>query len=163
MSMRTRSSLAVLVLFALAAVASGEIPASDEGPIPAAYEMQKAQKKAPAVIGGRFFFLLDDDSTLTGVIYDIVEEGDKREIVLTNGKRLPLEGCDMINCVSSQTSYPDDEPSIKQNTHSLFLSDGSVEYGEIVDYEGKTANDRGFVLADGRKFPWKKVARIYIR
>ena len=149
MNLRTCFVAALLVLLALTTVAAGEL--------------QKAQKKAPALIGGRFFFLLDDDSTLTGVIYDIVEEGNKREIVLTNGKRLALDDCDMINCTSSQTSYPGDASSIKQGTHSLFLQDGTVEYGEIVDYEGKNANDRGFVLADGRKFPWKKVARIYIR
>ena len=155
MKMWTRYLLTALLLFAIASLVAFDTPVSGE--------VQKAEKKSPALIGGRFFFLLDDGSTLTGVIYDIVEEGNQREIVLTNGKRLPLDDCDMINCVSPQTSYPGDADSIKADTHSLFLRDGKVEYGEIVDYEGQNANDRGFVLADGRKFAWKKVDRIYFR
>ena len=124
---------------------------------------QQAAKKG-TLFGGRFFFLLKDGETLTGVIYSIADNGDEKEVVLTDGRRVPLSDFQMINCRSTETDFPDDAAKIREGVHTLILEDGSALYGELASFRGgKSIDDRYFELGDGRQVEWKKVYRIYLR
>lgn len=124
----------------------------------------KKAGKGGALFGGRFYFLLDDGESFVGVIYGIVGKEPDREVVLTDGRRIPLNRIEIINCVSVGADYPGDSSAIRDGTHTFIMRDGSVVYGEIVGFGGGGGiDDHAFKLADDSEIPWKKVARIYIR
>jgi hypothetical protein len=152
------SAIVLLVLFAHMAIGYD----SNRDGTQAAQNQGKSKKNA--LFGGRFLFQLKNDENITGVIYSITGEGDKKEIILTDGRRLAFAELSMINCHDMETAFPDDENKIHKGVQTLILEDGTAIYSEITDFAvGKSYDSRFFVLEDGRKFNWKQVYRIYFR
>ncbi len=124
---------------------------------------QQADKKG-SLFGGRFFFLLKDGETFTGVIYAITDNGEEKEVVFIDGRRSPLSDFQLINCRSTDIDFPGDADKIRDGVHTVIMEDGSALYGEIASFRGgKSIDDRYFEFSDGRKIEWKKVQRIYLR
>ncbi len=151
------ASLTMMLILLTASAAAQPSPAEN------LIQDQQAAKKG-SLFGGRFFFMLKDGETFTGVIYAITDNGEEKEVVFIDGRRSPLSDFQLINCRSTEIDFPEDTDKIRDGVHTVIMEDGSALYGKLANFRGgKSVNDRYFEFNDGRRIEWKKVQRIYLR
>jgi hypothetical protein len=99
---------------------------------------------------------LKDGSMRQGEIVDIsterqvMEFGDQTEI--------PMKRILMINFVDMGNDYPEEKAQVKENTDYLFLRDGRVKKGVLVDF---SIEQKVFELDNGANYPAGMIKRIY--
>jgi len=99
---------------------------------------------------------LKDGNMIVGEITDI--SSDSLIVQFKDGSKIPLMNVAMINCVDRGKDFPDEAEQITTNQHYVFLKNGEVRMGKIVDY---SSEQRVFEFATGEKFPHDMVKRVY--
>jgi hypothetical protein len=99
---------------------------------------------------------LKDGNMIVGEITDI--SSNRMVVQFKDGSEIPLMNVAMINCVDRGKDFPDEAEQITTNQHYVFLKNGEVRMGKIVDY---SSEQRVFEFATGEKFPHDMIKRVY--
>jgi hypothetical protein len=93
-------------------------------------------------------------------IIDRIQDISSTRLVLetANSGEIPLRDLWMINFVDDQWNFPEERNQITSNDHYVFLKNGSVAAGRIVDF---SSEQRVFEFQSGEKFPIMDIRRIY--
>ena len=113
--------------------------------------------KAKMLFGGRIFLKLKEGDSTKGVIYDLVDAD--LVLVLTDGRRYPIDDIRMINYESAEELYPEDEGKVQSGVSTFILRDGGVVYGLVTGYS--STKERFWQLDDGTRISTNQIARIY--
>jgi len=93
------------------------------------------------------------------IIDKVVDISSTRLVLETeNNGEFPLRDLWMINFVTEEWNFPDERNLIETNDHYVFLRNGDVSSGRIVDF---SSEQRVFEFETGEKFPIGQVRRIY--
>ena len=75
-----------------------------------------------------------------------------------NNGNIPLQNIWMINFVDDKWNFPGERQQITTNDHYVFMKNGAVSSGRIVDFSSAR---RWFEFDNGQKFPIGEIRRIY--
>ncbi len=93
------------------------------------------------------------------IIDRILDISSARLVLETeNNGEFPLRNLWMINFVNDQWNFPDERNQIENADHYVFLKDGGITSGKIVDL---SSENRMFDLDSGEKIAFGRVRRIY--
>lgn len=131
--MKRISSIAVLVGLTLAGLAS-------------------AERLRP----GEQAIFLKSGETIIGSIADL--SSSRLVLQLKDGREIPLRGLWMINFVTDEWNFPRERNLIETPDHYIFLKNGDVTSGRIVDF---SSEKREFAFESGDTFALPSIRRIY--
>jgi hypothetical protein len=105
---------------------------------------------------GEAVIFLNNGDRVIGEIEDI----SSRRLVLElkDGTEIKLSDIWMINFINQQWHFPQEIASVKTPHHYLFLRDGNMTFGKIVDF---STNRRVFELDTGEEVKFGAITRIY--
>jgi len=93
------------------------------------------------------------------IIDRILDISSARLVLETeNNGEFPLRNLWMINFVNDQWNFPDERNQIENADHYVFLKDGGITSGKIVDL---SSENRMFDLDSGEKIAFGRIRRIY--
>ncbi len=93
------------------------------------------------------------------VVGEIVDISSARLVLeLKDGRNFALAKIWMINFINTEWNFPEERGKIKSDGHYLFLRNGDIVSGEIVDF---SSEQRVFELKGGEKIGYGRVQRIY--
>jgi hypothetical protein len=93
------------------------------------------------------------------IVDRIIDISSARLVLETeNNGEFPLRDLWMINFVTEEWNFPNERNLIETNDHYVFLRNGDVSSGRIVDF---SSEQRVFEFETGEKFPIGQVRRIY--
>lgn len=93
------------------------------------------------------------------VVGEIVDISSARLVLeLKGGRNFALAKIWMINFINTEWNFPDERGKIKSDEHYLFLRNGDIVAGELVDF---SSEQRVFELKGGEKIGCGRVQRIY--
>jgi hypothetical protein len=75
-----------------------------------------------------------------------------------NNGEIPLRDIWMFNFVNEKWDFPEERNQMETNDHYVFLKNGSVSSGRIVDF---SSDRRIFQFESGEEFPIGQIRRIY--
>jgi hypothetical protein len=134
--MKKHASVFLLLIFAVAFVAAG-IP------------LRAMESDESAIF-------LKNGKKIIGEIVDI--SSTRLVLQLKNGEEISLSKIWMINFNNEKWNYPDERKKIEGADHYLFLKDGGITSGRIVDFSDR---QHVFELDNGEKIPIGRISRIY--
>jgi hypothetical protein len=93
------------------------------------------------------------------VVDKIVEISSAGLVLKTqNNGEFPLRDLWMINFITEEWNFPNERNLIEANEHYVFLKNGDVYSGRIVNF---SSDQRVFEFETGDKFPIGQIRRIY--
>ncbi len=134
--MKKYTPIIFLAIFALAFVATG-IP------------LRAMERDESAIF-------LKNGNRIIGEIVDI--SSTRLVLQLKNGEEISLSKIWMINFNNEKWNYPDERRKIEGSDHYVFLKDGGITSGRILDFSDR---QHVFELDTGEKIPIGRVSRIY--
>ena len=109
-----------------------------------------------ALESGESVVFLKSGERVTGEIVDI--SSARLVLEFKDGRDFALAKIWMINFVDTEWNFPEERGKIKSDEHYLFLRNGDIVAGEIVDF---SSEQRVFELKGGEKIGYGRVQRIY--
>ncbi len=112
--------------------------------------------RPPQLRSGEQCIFLKSGDELIGKIVDV--SSARLVLELEDGTEIPLRDLWMINFVNTQKDFPKEIEQIETPEHTVFLKNGGVSSGKIVDF---SSEQRVFEFESGEKFPIGQCRRIY--
>jgi len=112
--------------------------------------------RPPQLRSGEQCILLKNGDELIRKIVDV--SSARLVLELEDGTEIPLRDLWMINFVNTQKDFPREIEQIETAEHYVFLKNGGVSSGKIVDF---SSEQRVFEFESGEKFPIGQCRRIY--
>jgi hypothetical protein len=94
------------------------------------------------------------------LLVDRIDDISSARFVLetANNGEIPLRDIWMINFVNEKWDFPEERGQLETSDHYVFLKNGSVSSGRIVDF---SSDRRVFQFESGEEFPIGQIRRIY--
>ena len=105
---------------------------------------------------GEQAIFLKSGETIIGSIADL--SSSRLVLQLKDGREIPLRDLWMINFVTDDWNFPRERNLIETPEHYVFLKNGDVTSGRIVDF---SAEKREFAFESGDAFALPAIRRIY--
>ena len=109
-----------------------------------------------ALESGESAIFLKNGNKIIGEIVDI--SSTRLVLQLKNGEEISLSKIWMINFNNEKWNYPDERRKIEGADHYVFLKDGGLTSGRILDFSSR---QHVFELDNGEKIPIGRISRIY--
>lgn len=111
---------------------------------------------AQALRNGEAAVFLTNGEKIVSRILDI--SSTRAVLQLENGREIPLSQIWMINFVNDKWDFADERNKIEAGSHYVFLKDGHISVGRIVDFSSRQFV---FELDNSKKIAIGRIRRIY--